>query len=137
MASQLLQSSSTPPNADASPAAGHDLPPAVIRGSSLPQHPAQANRGKWRHVQLDWSFFLAPSQALHRDKKKRDPTTALHSFHLAAEFAALLLALLADPPLIPPPNHGKWQEPRGALRYNATHSLPVDKWEEITWFVDR
>ena len=41
MASQLLQSSSTPPNEDASPAAGHHLPPPVTRGSSLPQHPAQ------------------------------------------------------------------------------------------------
>lgn len=49
------------------------------------------------------------------EKEKRGTTTALHNFYLAAEFVPFLLPVLAEPPPIPPPNHVKWQEPRGAL----------------------
>lgn len=49
------------------------------------------------------------------EKEKRGTTTALHNFYLAAEFVPFLLPVVAEPPPIPPPNHVKWQEPRGAL----------------------
>lgn len=60
-------------------------------------------------------LFSCSLTVLAQGKKKRGTTTAPHNFHLAAEFAAFLLPPLAEPPPIPPPNHAKWQEPRGAL----------------------